>query len=434
MKLTCGQLNGLTAEAFADDPAIAGELECFCRFVISKDEKALVVADTKADAEGERAKMARFQFDTLPDGCGKGAKLKLSGMRFVRRAGREYNGKLYHDMVYAFTGCEVLEGGERRQGGGGGWKGGGGGWRKDPEERASIERQSALHDGVKAANTALMLPPEHPMAVTTQAAYDGVVRRVFALGCELLQVGRVPGTEPAGPGQQPGKAATPGADTTPNPAGTPKIPQKSNGAVWLDTLSPKGREIAYKLGELVTEMFGKGNAVMAFEALTAWVNQAGEAVPGLKSVTKVKNEPQAKAIMAKIGPLHHWWKDASTSDRAALADIVFKPGTGPDARWEDIEALKAFGAGQEEEQKPPADSSPDEPVQAAIQADKETWSGFLALCQSATGESEAKAVGLAAAAAVALFGDRYQRSKLRYLTEDAMRQVVDKLREGTLAD
>lgn len=428
MKLTCAMLNAQTPEAFDGAPEVAGELECFIRFVISKDEKALVVADTKQDAEGEqRAKMARFEFLSLPDGCGKGAKVKLSGMRFVRQASREYNGKTYHDMVYGFGSCEVLEAVAGRSGGG--WKGGGGGsWRKDPDERASIERQVAFKAGVEAANAVLSLPDAHPLRANATAVYDDTIRRIFNLGCELLQIGHGSAAEPASTQQNRGVTGRPGAGATTNPTQAEKTQQTANGAAWSPGLTAKGRETATTVGKLVVEMFGKAEAPLAFENLTEWIGREGNAMPGMKAVTQIKSDRQATAIVAKIGPLHHWWKNASKQDQASLADTVLKPGTGPDARWDDIQALMALGSDSGDAPEPPGQGDDAGPM-SPFGADATTWSGFLSLIQSATGQAEAKATSLAEAAALALFGDGYTPSRLRWLTEDAMAAVVDRLRQ-----
>jgi len=145
VKLTAATLNGQSAEAFDGSPEVEGTLEVYVRYVLSKDEKLLIVADTKEDPEGgQKAKAAKFVWTTLPDGCGKGAKVKLTGIQFVKKVGRDYNGKTYYDMVYSFAVCEVLEAGAARSGGFGG--GGGKGWQpRSPEERASIEAQATMH-------------------------------------------------------------------------------------------------------------------------------------------------------------------------------------------------------------------------------------------------------------------------------------------------
>jgi len=423
VKLTAASLSAQSAEAFDGSPDVTGELECYVRFVLSREGKTLVVADTKADAEGERAKMARFDFTSLPEGVGKGAKVKLTGIRFVRRQGREYQGKTYYDMVYSFAACEVLEAGAARSGG----FGGKGGWQpRSPEERASIEAQATMH---AAADITAAFYHGAVAAKVTGETMPALFERTFDFLWAKLQAtkraaaAQQPAQEPGRAKQPAGSAASPGGSQGGNSQKSAASNDGHPGA-FPASLSAAGQETARKIGQLVVEMFGQQDAPAALRNLTAWVNGQGQERPGLDSVARIASERQAKAIMVQIGPLHHWWKTARATEQARLADITLKQGLTPEDRWREIKAL-------EEGETEPANSPKEEiEVLSLFPVTPDDWTVFLQLARTASGtKSDAAALAAVEKAAQTLFGDRYGTDKAKYLTEEAMNAVIVKLRE-----
>lgn len=421
MKLTAASLAAQSSDAFDGSPEVAGELEGWVRYVLTKEGNTLLVADTKEDGE-QKAKCARFNFDKLPDGCGRGAKVKLGGIQFVRKVGRDYNGKTYYDMVYSFAACEVLEAGAARGGFGG--KPGGGWQPRSPEERASIEAQnimtSSVQFGVATFNQASLAGADKPLDIAlsaTETAFD----RLWA---KLQSAKRAAAAaQPAQPSTAAGQPAANGAPSGANTANGGKTTPAGNQGRFPASLSEAGQELAKKIGALVVEMFGQDEAPVALEHLTAWIGESGEERPGIKSVTAISNERQAKAIMVGVGQLHHWWKTANVTDRALLADIVLKQGTSVEARLEDIKALQDAGAKS-------SSQSPEFDVLGPYPMDATEWSGFLKLVRDACGaKDDDAAVAAVEKTASGLFGDAYKPLKAKFLTEDAMNAVVKKLRE-----
>jgi hypothetical protein len=430
MKLTAASLAAQSAEAFDGSPEVAGELEGFVRYVLSKDGNILLVADTKADPEGgDKAKLARFTWDKLPDGCGKGAKVKLSGIQFVKKVGRDYNGKTYYDMVYSFAACEVLEAGAARSGFGG--KPGGGWQPRSPEERASIEAQnimtSSVQFGVATFNQASLAGADKPLDIAlaaTETAFD----RLWA----KLQKAKATATPQRQP-QEPASASQPAgqATRTAGGAGTdsqkPSAPNGGNRGAFAASLNEAGQEVAKKIGALVVEMFGKEESPKALRNLTEWLDDNGQIKPGMESVAKITSERQAKAIMCTVGPLHHWWKTAGATNQARLADTVLKAGGDPATLGDDLKALMADDFGGEGA----TGSGGDFEVLSPFGMPAEEWTLFVSQAQEASGESDVDAVvGLIDKTAMRLFtGGKYKPLKAKFLSEEAVAAVLAELRK-----
>jgi hypothetical protein len=426
MKLTAASLAAQSAEAFDGSPEVAGELEGWVRYVLSKGGNILLVADTKADPEGgDKAKLARFTWDKLPDGCGKGAKVKLSGIQFVKKVGRDYNGKTYYDMVYSFAACDVLEAGAARGFGG---KPGGGWQPRSPEERASIEAQATMHaaadivaamyHGVMVGNTYIDKMP----AVLARGEFDTLFDHLWA----KLQAtkAKAAASAPRQPQETDSASQAAGQATRPT-SGSGTDSQKSaasnggNRSAFPASLSDAGKQIATQIGALVVEMFGKEESPKALRNLTEWIDGDGQLKPGMESVAKITSERQAKAIMCTVGPLHHWWKTAGATKRAILADVVLKPDATIDERAEGLKELMAAGA--------PAGDGIE--VLSAYAVTPEEWTLFVGQVREASGaKDDDKAVELVEKTAASLFDKAYKPLKAKFLTEDAMAAVLAAVR------
>ena len=275
MKLTAASLAAQSAEAFDGSPEVAGELEGYVRYVLTKESNTLLVADTKEDQGDQKAKCARFDFNKLPDGCGKGAKVKLLGIQFVKKVGRDYNGKTYYDMVYSFATCEVLEAGAARPGGFGGK-----GWQpKSPEERASIEAQNIMTSSVQFGLRVYENDPKCDGLDYALAKVDMVFDHLWAkLQATKRAAAAAQSSQPSTAQGQPAANGTPGGSTTAKPAKAAPAQQQRNGD------DPQNVYEAVRSTRTEVETFRKciGNAIGVFddENVDAAIARAGKLLYG----------------------------------------------------------------------------------------------------------------------------------------------------------
>ncbi|MBM3314892.1 hypothetical protein FJY71_03500 [candidate division WOR-3 bacterium] len=441
MKLTVEQLNAATAEQFADDPAVQGEVECFVVFASGRDKELSCASSLEKGAKRITIKPAGGE---IPAGAGKGAKVRLSGITYVEHRSREgqgqWAGKTFRDAIYTAQ-VEVLQAGERR---GGPPQGGSGGrWTPpDPAEetrkRASIERQSVLGFAGRLADTLLMLPDGHPLRLTEPAALEAAVERGFKLGCRLLKVAErpfmltdtPPDTRPPAQEAAGGATATEqGADTRQAAKPQPAPAQAGQTAKPdpLAHLSVAGRRMAEEVRKWCLEMADGDpeRARVILVALTRWTAQDGSDQPGISHVGAIRNEAQARAIIASIRPRYEFWQ---------LLDVFLQGGyvallSGAYASAEALRAaLDEFQAANAPD---PADKPPafDGPIVGSFPMPDGDWQTLLELVQEATGAKDsATAEQALELAARKLFGTRYQANSQRRLTGRAGMAVVNYLR------
>ncbi len=232
-------------------------------------------------------------------------RVRLDGVTFLRLHSYQNKfGKSVNDPQFVAEFCEVLEQGPPAKPIDGKASSNSGGW--NGLTRDDSLRCRALEVAGRTLNTLLMAAPDHPNLLRVADA-GAMLADQYSLCCQLLGI-----ESPAGAARLPVDGQTATEQT--------KAPGQSAGA----KLSPEAAEQAATIVRLCVEMAG-GDAELGrrvFTALTRWTAPDGRDMPGLTSRDQFRSDAQVRAVIAKVGPLHHAWKALKPAAQKRLVSVI----------------------------------------------------------------------------------------------------------------